>query len=93
MSWQQTDEFIDLERARHVVIYKNRDTGAEHQLIHEFMVQACPHCGSIDSQGLKLLDMEEKKTKTLASLNAHHKAVMAYRAKYPRVSTVSLIKK
>lgn len=86
MSWRIKDEFISLAQARHVVIFHNPDTKAEHHLIHEFNVKACPHCGTPhhDANG-ELLDFEKLKAETLAALTAHHAKVMQYRAKHKHV--------
>ncbi len=86
MAWQIKDEWIDLAQARHTVIFHNPDTAAEHHLIHEFNLVACPHCGvpRIDS-AWKPIDFEKMKTDTFAKLNAHHQTVMKYCAQHARV--------
>ena len=47
MAWKIKDEWIDLAQGKHVVIFHNTDIGAEHHLIHEFKLAACPHCGEV----------------------------------------------
>lgn len=86
MSWRIKDEFLDLARARHVVIFHNPDSGAEHHLVHEFKLAACPHCGvsKTDAAG-DPLDFQKIKVDTLAALQAHHKSVLQYREKHPNV--------
>lgn len=93
MSWQIKDEWIDLARARHVVVFHNPDLGPDaepHLLIHEFNVKACAHCGhaKVDAQG-EPLDFQQLKAETHAALNAHHSKVMKYRAKHPHVRIAS----
>jgi len=86
MTWQIKDEFIDLCRARHTVIFHNPDTGAEHHLVHEFKLASCPHCGTLKANAAGIvIDMETKKAETLTALHAHHNEVMQYREKHPRV--------
>ncbi len=85
MSWKVKDEYLDLAQARHVVVFHNQDTGAEHHLLHEFSLPACPHCGVVQAQPGQLLDFEKVKADTLAKLHAHHRAVMNYREKHLRV--------
>jgi hypothetical protein len=89
MSWRIHDEFIDLAQARHVVIFRN-DVGAEHQLLHEFMLPSCPHCGEpkLGIVGTPL-DFEKTKADTLAALNDHYRRVMNYREKHARVEVRS----
>ena len=81
--WKQHDEFIDLAQARHVVIYKNSDTGAEHHLIHHFNLDACPTCGRTNPT--HPVDFHAEKEKKLAELNAHHRSLLDYRSKHPHV--------
>lgn len=82
--WKVKDEFIDLAQARHVVIFHNQDTGAEHHLIHHFNVNACPTCGHV-KQNTEGTDFQKVKVDTLLSLNDHHKRLMQYREKHPHV--------
>lgn len=86
MTWRIHDEFIDLSQSRHVVVFRNGDTGAEHQLIHEFHVEACAHCGhaKVDEQG-EPIDFHQHKSDTLEALNAHHRKSLHYHAKHPHV--------
>ena len=91
MSWRITDEHIDLARCRHVVIFKNHDTGGEHHLVYEFKLNACAHCGRPQDQ-IAAVDFDKVKADTLESLNAHHNQVMEYRAKHPRVRVLAGVK-
>jgi hypothetical protein len=84
MSWKPKDEFIDLAQARHVVIFHNPDTGAEHHLIHHFALNACATCGHVKEQA-ETIDFQQVKVDTLAALNDHHKKLMQYREKHPHV--------
>lgn len=83
MSWHIHDEFIDLKQARHVVVFRNRDTGAEHQLIHLFGLNACPACGAVKPS--VPVDFEQHKAKILSDLNAHHKTVLQYKELHAHV--------
>jgi hypothetical protein len=83
MSWTIHDEFIDLSQARHVVVFKNRDTGTEHHLINLFGLKACPTCGTVKAS--EPVDFEKLKSDTLATLNAHHRTMLQYREKHSRV--------
>lgn len=86
MSWKIHDEFIDSEQGRHVVIFKNADTGAEHHLIHHFHMDACPHCGRPNEKHeTEPIDFHKVKADTLQSLQDHHRKVAAYREKHPQV--------
>lgn len=101
MSWAIKDEWIDLEQGRHYVIFHNPDIKVvpasgvgthvpkEHHLVHSFQLPACPHCGKVNAEDVQdtaqTIDFEKHKEDTLAALNAHHKAVMDYKAKHPRV--------
>jgi hypothetical protein len=84
MSWTIYDEFIDLARARHVVIYRNADTGAEHQLSQEFNLPSCPHCGMLQG-GTEPVDFLKLKADTLTALHVHHRTLLNYREKHPNV--------
>ena len=95
MAWQIKDEFIDLAQAKHTVIYHNPDVlvdygrgklePQEHHLIHDFSLNACPHCGALhpDAQA-KPVDFEKKKSDTLAALEAHHRLVRQKLELHPR---------
>lgn len=86
MAWQIKDEFIDLAKARHVVIFHNPDTGSEHHLVHHFNLAACPHCGVPKVGSDKNpIDFHQKKAETLAALHAHHQTLLRYRELHPRV--------
>ncbi len=90
MSWKLKDEWIDLAQARHVAIFHNPDTSAEHHLIHEFKLDACPHCGVTKvNEKQEAIDFHEIKTATLKALNAHHRSLMAYRELHPNVRLAS----
>lgn len=82
MSWAEHDEFIDLARGRHVVVYRNKDTGQEHHLVNLIHLDSCPHCGAI-KQGAEPADFAKLKADTLAQLRAHHKILLQYREKHP----------
>ena len=86
MAWQIKDEWIDLQQARHTVIFTNPDTGAEHHLIHEFNFVSCPHCGQAQPtlQNGKV-DFDLIIQATLAQLNAHHQKAMEYYSKHRTV--------
>jgi hypothetical protein len=84
MGWAVQDEFIDLAKSRHVVVYRNSDTLAVHHLINEFRLNACPHCGVPTGQAPSV-DFAQVKSQTLAALEVHHRSVMAYKEKNPRV--------
>jgi hypothetical protein len=86
MAWRIHDEFIDLPQGRHVVVFHNPDTGAEHQLIHQFHLDVCPHCGhpNVTEEG-EPIDFHQIKADTLEALNEHHQKSMAYREKHPHV--------
>lgn len=84
MSWIEHDEYIDLAKCQHVVVYRNRDTKAEHHLVHSFHLLACPSCGSVAADG-QILDMNQKKTETLAALNSHYTKTLQYKEKHSRV--------
>jgi len=84
MAWLIKDEWLDLAQARHVVIFHNPDTKAEHHLIHHFNLKACPTCGQANEQPAPV-DFEKLKADTLASLKAHHQTVMQYRNKFSHV--------
>lgn len=81
MAWTIHDEFIDLARSRHTVVFRNSDTGAMHHLIHEFQLNACPHCGVPTGQAPGV-DFAQVKAQTHAALEAHHKSVMAYKEQH-----------
>jgi hypothetical protein len=85
MSWSLKEEFIDAEHGRHVAIFRNRDTGAEHHLVNLIHAHTCPTCGHVkDRDGT--VDFEKCKADELERLNADHKKHVApYLAKYPRV--------
>lgn len=85
MAWKEHDEFMDLPQSRHVVIYRNSDTGAEHQLIHQFGVDACHHCGHVKAKDGESIDFHQHKADTLTALNDHHKKVMQYVSKHTTV--------
>lgn len=86
MGWQLKDEFLDLAQARHVVVYVNTDTKAEHHIVHDFRLDACPHCGRPNvGADNSLVDIETIKAETLNALQDHHRALMNYRAKHPNV--------
>lgn len=84
MAWTIKDEWIDLARARHVVIFSNTDTGAVHHLNHEFNVPSCAHCGQLKG-AIQPEDFHAAKYSTLKQLNDHHQTVMAYKEKHPHV--------
>ena len=85
MSWKLHDEFIDPEQGRHVVIYKNSDTGAEHHLINLLHLDSCPHCGRPnEADASEPVDFHKVKTDTLQSLQEHHRKVAAYREQHPQ---------
>jgi hypothetical protein len=86
MSYKIKDEFMDLAQGRHVVIFRNEDTGHEHQLINHINLHSCPTCGlpRPDATGAKI-DFEQTKAETLATLNENHKQVAEYRGKHQRV--------
>jgi glutaredoxin len=92
MSWNVKDEFLDLARGRHVVIFHNSDTKAEHHLIHEFNLSACPHCGDV-KQAAAPIDFAKLKAETHEKLSAHHRSVMQYRSAHPQVELRSGPKK
>ena len=83
MSWQIKDEWIHLEQSRHVVVFHNRDTGTEHHLVHEFGLDACPHCGHTTPKDIP--DFAQIKTDELKKLNDHHRKVAAYLEKHVNV--------
>ena len=83
--WKIKDEFIDLGRARHVVIFHNPDTGGEHHLVHDFRMPACPHCGVSKLTEGKPIDFKKQKDDTLKALNDHHRSLMQYRELHPHV--------
>jgi len=86
MSWKIHDEWIDLAQSRHVVIYKNSDTGAEHHLVHDFKIGSCPHCGRMNGEYAGgPVDFAAAKHDTLKQLHAHHAQVMQYRELHPHV--------
>lgn len=85
MAWKIKDEWIDLRQSRHVVLFHNPDTGAEHQLIHEFNVPACPHCGHPHMIEQKPVDFESIKAEVHAALHAHHRRSMEYHEKHKNV--------
>lgn len=86
MAWLTKHEWIDLARARHVVIFHNPDTGQEHHLINEFALSACPHCGqSKVTDAGERIDFQRVKIDTLKALNEHHKTLMQYREKHPNI--------
>jgi hypothetical protein len=89
MAWQITDEYIDLIRSRHVVIFKNPEYGPEHpghHLIHDFRLNVCPHCGTPHQNAIgEPVDFEKVKTETLAALHAHHRVAMQKKEANPRV--------
>lgn len=89
MAWAIKDEWIDLAQARHVVVFHNPDVlvaqpngkmaPAEHHLINEFKLAACPHCGQVKTDAKnEPVDFHKTKADTLTALNAHHKQLMAY---------------
>ena len=83
MSWKIHDEWLDLAASRHVVIFRNSDTGAEHHLIHEFKLSACPHCGRPSStEETALADFRKMRDDTLFALQAHHRKVMRYQEQH-----------
>lgn len=96
MAWQIKDEWIDLSRGHHYVIFHNpevlvppppgvagKHTPVEHHLIHEFKVPACPHCGHVkQTEAGETIDFTEQKNQELAALNAHHALMMAYSGKH-----------
>jgi hypothetical protein len=88
MSWKEAEEFIDLATSRHVQVYKNADTGDVHHLIHYFQIPKCETCGAIHGPA-SFEDFQKKKDETLAALNAHHRQVLQYAEKHPRVRKVS----
>ena len=83
MSWQQHDEFVDLAQSRHVVVFKNRDTGEQHHLMNFFSLTKCPTCGNV--QPGTPADFDKAKADTLAALNAHHRQSLAYREQHKNV--------
>ena len=83
MAWILKDEFIDLAQARHVVIFHNPDTGAEHHLVNAFGLPSCPHCGHV--KAAVGVDFHKVKADTLTALNEHHQQVMRYREQHPGV--------
>jgi hypothetical protein len=94
MSWAIHDEFVDFGNFRHTVIFKNRDTGAEHHLIHEFKLHSCPHCGVVKTQpNGEPIDFALLKAETLAALQAHHKTVLQYGEKHVNIRRGSERKK
>ena len=84
MSWALHDEWIDLAESRHVAIFRNRDTEAEHHLIHAFNLSACPTCGD-PKETAKPVDFHAKKAEILETLNAHHRQVLQYGELHPQV--------
>lgn len=86
MAYRQEDEWIDLAQGKHVVVYRNADTGHEHHYINLFGVDACPTCGhGMMTQEGHALDFHQMKIDKLVELNDHHKKVSAYREKHPHV--------
>lgn len=106
MAWELKDEWIDLPRGRHYVVFHNRDVmvpaydgsqkqiPSEHHLVHDFSLPVCPHCGvpQQDAQG-EPIDFETVKAETLTKLQAHHKQVMRIREKSPRTRLDVRLKK
>jgi len=84
MTWRIKDEWVDLAQARHVRILHNPDTNAEHQLIYEFGVWKCHHCGHPKDTPLE--DFNAHTTRVLATLNEdHQKRIAVHMAKHPNV--------
>lgn len=87
MTWKIKDEFIDVAQGRHVVIFHNPDTGAEHHLINLFGLDACPTCGhTMATFHGHSADFHKLKADKLNELNDHHKKVAAYLEKHPHVA-------
>ena len=84
MSWKEHDEWIDLARGKHTVLYRNQDTGAVHEAIYYFNLPACPHCGDVKSPK-EPIDFETFKANRLAALNARHLRTLQHTEKHPRV--------
>lgn len=89
MSWKEHDEWIDLVRGRHTVLYRNSDTGAVHHLIYDFHLPACPHCGAVKVATAEPVDFHTVKANTLATLNAHHQRMLKHKENHSRVRTGS----
>lgn len=85
MSWSIKDQYIDLTRSRHVVVFHNRDTNAEHHLINEFKFPSCPHCGQVNYTTQQPVDFNTVISNTLKQLNDHHRTVLQYKESFPQV--------
>lgn len=86
MAWTIHSEVIDLAQGRHTVKFRNSDTGAEHQLINLFGIDACPTCGhTMTTHQGHAIDFHKIKESKLKELNDHHRKTMAYREKHPHV--------
>lgn len=90
MSWKLHDEAIDLVQGQHTVIFKNSDTGMEHHVINIIGIAACPTCGRVQQNSMMPAeDFQKLKDDTLTALNAHHKAMLAYRAQHSRARLIT----
>jgi hypothetical protein len=98
MAWKIKDEWIDLARSRHYVVFHNQDvleaaydgsgklTPKEHHLVYEFGPWTDPATGEFKDPPMgPLLDMAKLKAETLAKLGAHHTLAMQVREKQPHV--------
>jgi hypothetical protein len=95
MAWEIKDEWIDLAQGHHKVIFHNPDVlvegwdnkprPVEHHLTHDFRLVACPHCGNAKAAEGEPLDFAKVKKQQHEALKAHHKKLMEYREKHPKV--------
>lgn len=84
MSWGIHDQFIDLSKQRHTVVFRNRDTGMEHHVLYTLGIHSCPSCGSVRGPH-ELVDFNKLIAEELVNLNAHHRMVAQHREKHPHV--------
>lgn len=101
MAWEIKDEWIDLAQAHHRVIFHNPEVlvpgpvtdqrrdppmvPVEHHLTHDFRLSSCPHCGHAKVNEGEPVDFAKVKTEEHEALKAHHKQMMEYREKHPKV--------
>jgi len=86
VSWKIHDEWIDLGRQRHTVLFRNSDLGPDHpghHLIHHMQIPACPTCGA--PRPKDPVEFEKVKAEVLAGLNDHHRKVLRYAEARPGV--------
>ncbi len=98
MAWEIKEEWIDMAKARHYVIFHNTDVlepaydgsgkliPKQHHLIYEFKPWMNPANGQPNDPPMgPVEDFAKIKAETLAKLQAHHKQQMQIREQHPRV--------